>query len=188
METIEDSACALQTSRGGAAQRYYMRVPLLAHSHKRELYGGGGLRFRHMLFMPNTSGHVAAGLGATSADLGAVEHHLVAVRKTLTIIGAPVADVGAHIADLSVQVRFAEHEISTGLTNLRAVEQQGDVLRRRVSSSLLQTVRNCHEADVVTLRHDFYIWIVLVSHIALLFINLFTGAISMPHGQKQTLD
>jgi hypothetical protein len=93
--------------------------------------------------------HLAARVGAPPTGVGASLHRLVVAHRRAGF-GAAIADVGADPANRSVAMGSAAHEPARGGADLRAVEQQDDVLRRGVRASLLQAVRNCLQASPVT--------------------------------------
>lgn len=95
--------------------------------------------------------HLLAGVGAGPARLGAPAHLLV-VPQGFAGLRAGHADLGAGAAGDSVVVGAADHEVRARLANLRAVEQEAEVLRACVFAPLLQAVLDRFEADLVARR------------------------------------
>ena len=69
------------------------------------------------------SRHLGAALLTDDALFGALMHLLVVAAHSDAVIGAAPANRRADSADLLVQSRVANHEVSAGLTNLRAIGQ-----------------------------------------------------------------
>jgi hypothetical protein len=83
--------------------------------------------------------HRGAGLGAAPAQVRASTHRLV-VFEALAARRATLAHFRADAANVWVKLGASNHESGCGAANLRAVEEQADVLRRRVSAALVQAV------------------------------------------------
>jgi hypothetical protein len=117
-----------------------------------------------MLRTADVPRHLTTRFGAAPTDFRAVAHELVVVGKAFAIFSAALADLGTDLAGARVQVRIAEHEISAGLTDLGAVDQQRDMVRLCLSAALLQAMGKCRQTNIVTLGHGFYVCISLMSH------------------------
>jgi hypothetical protein len=117
-----------------------------------------------MLRPANVSRHLTTRFGAAPTDFRAVPHDLIVARKTFAMFSAALADFGTDLARARVQVGIAEHEISAGLADLRTVEQPRNMVRLCISAALLQAMRKRFQTNIVTLAHDFYVCISLMSH------------------------
>jgi hypothetical protein len=96
-------------------------------------------------------GHLAAGLGAAAAGVGALFHHRVVAGDPFAVFGARVAEDGAGAAGVPVVRRHPQHEVGGGGAYLGAVDQQANVLGRRVWSAEFETVGGHLGTDGVTL-------------------------------------
>jgi hypothetical protein len=96
------------------------------------------------------AGHLTAGFGAAMTDLRAPAH-LVVVAHLLAVERASLAQLGADTARLRVEFRTAEHEISAGPADLRAVREQPNVRLRAVLSSHGQAMLDRSQTRGVTL-------------------------------------
>lgn len=94
--------------------------------------------------------HLPARFGAPAARFGTAEHRFVATGHLFAFVRAPLADFGAEPACPGVQRRSTQHEIGTRRADLRAVEQQSDMIRRGMFTAHLQAVDGCFHTGVVT--------------------------------------
>ena len=90
-------------------------------------------------------GHVLAALRAAAARLGAFLH----VADLLAALGAGVAYLRARRAYRSVQRRAAQHEVGCGLTDLRAIDHQPQMLLLNVLAARAQAIRQHLQAGLV---------------------------------------
>lgn len=95
--------------------------------------------------------HCAAGFGAATANFGA-ELHLKIFWEAIAVSTASFAHFGTNIASATVQRRILQHEIGTGLANLRAIQHQNYVRHLCVLSALLQAVSNGIQTDAVAIE------------------------------------
>jgi hypothetical protein len=119
-----------------------------------------------MLRPANVSRHLTTRFCAAPADFRAIAHDLIVAGKAFAIFSTALADFGTDLAGARVQVRIAEHEISAGLADLGAVEQQRNMVRLCMSAALLQAMRKRFQTNIVTLGHDFYVCIALMSMVS----------------------
>jgi hypothetical protein len=85
-----------------------------------------------------SAGHLGARLGATTAARSTALHPLV--PGLFASVRAVLTDLGTDAAGPRMKRRLPQHEVRRRLADLRAIEEQADVLLRRVLASLLQTV------------------------------------------------
>jgi hypothetical protein len=78
-------------------------------------------------------------------------HRLVALAEPLTRIRALGANLGAHLAGTAMVSRNAQHEIRARGADLRAIEQEPDMLGTHVPAAHIEAVRQSLSADVMTL-------------------------------------
>ncbi|MEM5773723.1 MAG: hypothetical protein AAGU05_01885 [Anaerolineaceae bacterium] len=76
--------------------------------------------------------------------------HFGIIAEGCAAIRAGFADLGAYPAGTAVKNRSADHKISAGLADFRAVHQQPDMLGLGMLSPLLQTVRDRLETNLRT--------------------------------------
>lgn len=88
--------------------------------------------------------------GRLTASIGAALHLRIIRGESLAGIGTPTTCLGTDVANSALQVGTSKHEVGGGTTNLRAVEQQPDVVRRGVCAAHLETVRNGFDAEACT--------------------------------------
>ena len=95
--------------------------------------------------------HPLAGFRTAAALLGAPTHDFV-VDHALAGLGTRSTDLGAGLARARVKMRAPEHVVGAGGADLRAVEQERDVLWLSVLASPLEAVRDGRCADAVTVQ------------------------------------
>ena len=93
--------------------------------------------------------HLPARLSTPAALFCAAGHRLVAVGQALAALGALFADLCAHPADASVPVGAPQHEVSARGADLRAIEQEGDVILRGMLATHAKTMDDGFDTDVV---------------------------------------
>ena len=89
----------------------------------------------------NGVGHFPARVGTSVTGFGTAAHIRI-YRKTLAVLRAGLANLSANATRVAMMVRYANHEIGTGLADLRAIVQQADVFRLRMLSTFFQAVAN----------------------------------------------
>ncbi|MNY06561.1 hypothetical protein D3C86_1393230 [compost metagenome] len=102
------------------------------------------------LTTPPRTCHLAAGLGTATANIGALLHQGV-IAQALACLGAPGADLRANRAGTRMEARAAQHEVCARSADIHAIEQQANVLERRMPPAHFKAVGDRFQAEIVAI-------------------------------------
>ena len=98
--------------------------------------------------------HALTRISASLAHLGAGGYARI-IRHALAIFRTSLTDRRTRGAGMMMQIAAALHEVRAGLTDLRAIEHQANVIRLRVLSALLEAVHDRLHAGFMAIDAQF---------------------------------
>lgn len=94
--------------------------------------------------------HLSAGFG-TAATFLCTSLHLCIIAELFTVDGASLTDLGTDGTDPPVQLRSAQHEVRTRLTDLYTIQKQTDMSRCGVLTTLFEAMGHSLQTDMMAI-------------------------------------